>query len=86
MHLIRPEIARSGIQGVKSAKEWPYYLKFVGLISFDCVAIGPAIGLLHGDLLLWIRIHVEAVSAERLQLGERQISGYRRKPGLTPCG
>jgi hypothetical protein len=76
MHLIRPESARIGVQGRASATEWPHYLKFVGLISFDCVAIGPA-EVLHGDLLLWIRNAVESASGSRLEFRDVDVfDGY----------
>ena len=76
MNLVQPEIARFGVKGLAGANEWPYYLKFVGLVSFDCVAIGPA-EVLHGDLLLWIRNDVESATGSRLEFRDADVfDGY----------
>ncbi len=76
MNLVRPNIAQIGLKRLSAAKEWPYYLTFVGLISFDCIAIGPA-EVLHGDLLLWIRNEVESATGSRLEFKDADVfDGY----------
>lgn len=83
MDIVRPEAAQVGLQGLAAAKEWPFYLKFVGLISFDCIAIGPA-EVLHGDLLLWIRNEVESAVVSRLEFTDEDVfDGYIEFESVT---
>ncbi|MEZ6055641.1 MAG: hypothetical protein R3C01_02950 [Planctomycetaceae bacterium] len=77
MELVSRAAAERALEIVSQGREWPVYIIFVGIISADCVAIGPREGLLHGDLLTWIRAHIEAKTKQRWEFEDKDVfDGY----------